>query len=280
METRPYVISNYLAPHESFHFARKTLNATPPEHAHSHDFYELFLVEHGHVAHWTNGVEAVLDVGHAVFIRPNDAHRLHAANGPDCRILNILFRSESADHLVGRYNEDLSGRFFWTTDELPATYLLTGQRLDQAIRVASTLQTAPRSLSRIEEFLLTMMTRVIDLPEVAGASLPAWLVAACERAREPDVFREGAAGFVRAAGRGHEHVCRKTKEHLGVTPSAFVNKIRMEYAAKLLAGEEISVSDVADRCGIENMSHFYRVFRQHFGVTPKAYRKQHQRSPF
>lgn len=280
METRPYDLADYLAPHESFHFARRLLPAEPSDHAHSHNYYELFLVEHGTLTHWVNGEEQVLSPGHITFIRPSDAHALRAAGGRPCRILNVLFAKETADHLVARYADELQNRFFWSPDPLPATYLLTGPRLDQAISSAQELQTAQRNLSRIEEFLLNMMTRIIDLPETAVATLPAWLVTACESARSPDVFRDGAAGFVRAAGRGHEHVCRKTKEYLGVTPSTFINKIRMEHAAHLLAGEDMSVSDVADDCGIENMSHFYRVFRQHYGVTPKAYRKQHQRSPF
>lgn len=280
MEIRPYSVDSFLAPDETYHFARRTLPQEPPPYAHSHDFYELFLVEHATGRHWINGETHTLETGRLVFVRPRDVHALSSSRGETCRLLNVLFRKATADHLVTRYADDLSGRFFWAPTEMPASYPLGGVRLERAVDAFLDLQTAHRSLSRIEEFLLTIMTRVIDLPETGGATLPAWLVSACEQARRPEIFRDGAAGFVRAAGRGHEHVCRKTKEHLGVTPSAYINRIRMEHAAHLLAAEEMSVSEVADDCGIENMSHFYRVFRQHYGVTPRAYRRQHQKSPF
>lgn len=279
METRLNRIDSFLAPDEHFHYARKSLPAGPPHHLHRHDFHELFMVETGTAEHWINGARQSLDRGSLVFVRPDDAHAFAAGETPT-RIVNVLFRRETAAHLAARYADELSGRFFWAASPLPPVVHLSGPALDRALNLAHELNTAHRSLAHIEEFLLTVMLRIVPLPETAAGRVPDWLAAACARARDPEIFRHGAAGFVRAAGRGHEHVCRKTREHLGVTPSAFINRIRMEHAARLLAGESMSVGDVADDCGIENMSHFYRVFRAHYGVTPKAYRKQHQKSPF
>jgi AraC family cel operon transcriptional repressor len=50
------------------------------------------------------------------------------------------------------------------------------------------------------------------------------------------VFREGAEGFVKVAGRSQEHVCRQTRRHLGLSPTQYVNRIRIQHAAMLLAG--------------------------------------------
>ena len=279
METRLYQIDSYLSPDEHFHFARKSLDPSAPGEVHGHDFYEVFIVAKGTLRHEVNGKTQLLEAGHAVFMRPNDVHSLSAAETP-CVVLNVLFREETAEHLKVRYRDELVGRFFWMPGPMPASCRLSDRRLEEAVAATMEMQTAQRRLTRIEEYLLTLMTRVIDVPEAAGASLPVWLVTACEMARDPEIFRDGAAGFVRAAGRGHEHVCRKTKEYLGITPSAYINRIRMEHAAHLLVYEDRSVSDVAGDVGIENMSHFYRVFRQHYGVTPKVYRRQHQKSPF
>lgn len=280
MDANIYHIESYLSPQDSFHFARKRLSDEIPSAPHTHDYFELLLVESGEAHHWINGTEQFLSQGALVFVRPDDTHRLHAGAGATCRLLNIMFRCETAEHLAARYAPEVSERYFWSTEPLPASFLLTGKRLTQAMDMTLELQNGPKTLGRLEQHLLMMMTRILDVPETVSINLPTWLVTACEQARSPEVFRDGAAGFVRVAGRGHEHVCRKTKEYLGVTPSTFVNRIRMEHAAQLLADEDISVNDVADACGIENMSHFYRVFRQHYGVTPKAYRRRHQLNPF
>lgn len=279
METSAYRIDSYLTTDDHFHFARKSLAPGWPKKTHTHDFYEIFLVETGTAIHWINDGQHQLDRGNLVFMRPGDTHALTSSDEAPARIINVLFRIETAEHLALRYPAETRGRFFWTKGLEPAVIALSGPQFERATSLMLDLATAPRSLARIEAFLLTVMLRLLERPETAVGRVPDWLAAACSRAREPAVFRDGAAGFVRAAGRGHEHVCRKTKEYLGMTPSAFINRIRMEHAAQLLASDAMSVADVADDCGIENMSHFYRVFRAHFGVTPKAYRNQHQRSP-
>lgn len=56
----------------------------------------------------------------------------------------------------------------------------------------------------------------------------------------------------------------------------YVRKTRLEHASKLLANPEhyrLTVSTIALLTGFNDLSHFYRVFKQKFGVTPGAYRK-------
>ncbi|MGR3434963.1 MAG: AraC family transcriptional regulator [Shimia sp.] len=278
MRTHTFHLDSYVRPDESHHIARKTL-APAPSPRHTHDFYELFLVERGTVDHWINGRAEVLPRGALVFVRPRDVHAVGARDAAGAQIVNVMFRTGIADHLRTRYGADFAGRFFWTTGAMPSTHLLTGPRFERAVNQSLQLMSAPRSLVRVEGFLLAVMNTVVEVFDQSAHALPPWLRLACERARLPEVFRLGAAGFVAAAGRGHEHVARQTKAHLGVTPTGYVNRMRMEYAALVLAGSAQPIPDVAEACGIETLSHFYRLFRSHYGVTPRAYRLQHQRSP-
>lgn len=57
------------------------------------------------------------------------------------------------------------------------------------------LQTTRRSRARIEHFLLSVMTHVLDASESLDESAPASLVHACRAAREPRIFRRGVEGF-------------------------------------------------------------------------------------
>ena len=59
-----------------------------------------------------------------------------------------------------------------------------------------------------------------------------------------------------------------TGEHL----IAFVNRQRIERAARLLAESEMAGKEIARACGFATQSYFIRTFRAHFGVTPKAWR--------
>ena len=55
---------------------------------------------------------------------------------------------------------------------------------------------------------------------------------------------------------------------------AYVQEMRLEYAATLLAREKINVSEAAIRSGYSNMSYFSKAFRDRFGMSPKEYRER------
>ncbi|MEO1247353.1 MAG: AraC family transcriptional regulator [Pseudomonadota bacterium] len=274
-----FSIDDFLSEGEFFHFARKTLDPRKPKFLHRHDFHEVFLVTHGATEHWLGERMSRLEKGSLVFVRPGDSHALQAARGERNDIVNVSFRSDIAEHLGQRYSADLNGRFFWHGRTEPDRYQLSGPRFERAVNLSNELQTSKNSLAGIEEYLLALFTRVVEHVVAVDESAPGWLLAASAAAKRPEVFRQGAAGFVRAAGRGHEHVCRMARKHLGVSPSAYVNKIRMEHAALMLAGSDLTINDISSECGIENLSYFYKVFQRQYGTTPRQYRIHHQKNP-
>nr|WP_315593912.1 AraC family transcriptional regulator [uncultured Cupriavidus sp.] len=63
---------------------------------------------------------------------------------------------------------------------------------------------------------------------------------------------------------------------LGITPLELVTVLRMERAARLLRRGEMSAAAVAEQCGYASQAAFGRVFTQHFGMGPGAYRRRHR----
>ncbi len=60
----------------------------------------------------------------------------------------------------------------------------------------------------------------------------------------------------------------------GATPSAYVMDRRLRLAAERLRNaEDCGVTEVAMAVGFNDLTHFGRVFRRRFGVTPRAYRE-------
>lgn len=63
-----------------------------------------------------------------------------------------------------------------------------------------------------------------------------------------------------------------TKE-TGVTPKEFLLNVRINVAQEILADQkEVSMIDIADRCGFADASHFSRMFKQKTGRSPREYR--------
>jgi len=280
MQRITFLIGNYIRPEEAFHFARKSLANSFPDLAHDHDYFEVFLIESGRTAHWINGVTQTLEPGQLAFVRPGDVHAFCADRKTGCQIINVMFRTDTAHHLASRYAPSIAGRFFDAPGDLPDMHTLGPVRFARAIAVAQQLQTAHRSLARIEEFLLVLTNRVALATSPDCGNVPRWFSEACSAAQSHDVFSKGAPGFIRVAGRSHEHVCRTCKAVTGLTPSDYINRIRIEHAAHLLRSDESPIEKIVGICGFENVSYFYRLFRRQYGTTPKAYRLANLRDPF
>ncbi len=63
------------------------------------------------------------------------------------------------------------------------------------------------------------------------------------------------------------------KKEFNVTISKQIINLRMDYAKKLLKETRMSILDIADNCGFNNLSYFMRTFKKHIGCTPNEFRE-------
>ena len=71
----------------------------------------------------------------------------------------------------------------------------------------------------------------------------------------------------------HEHVSRQFKKDYGLTPSAYLHKLRVAEATfRLSKGEEII--DISLDVGYNDLSRFYKQFRKATRTSPAVCRKQ------
>jgi AraC family transcriptional regulator len=70
------------------------------------------------------------------------------------------------------------------------------------------------------------------------------------------------------------HFHRIFKAVVGETVSEFTRRLRLELAAnRLLSNYRDGITQIAFDCGFSSSQNFAKAFRQHFGMTPSAYRK-------
>ncbi len=270
-------ITQFVRPPAVCHFAVTPLADVQPRPPHTHDFYELFWVEHGRGWHHVNQLRLSLRQGQAVLIRPTDAHSFSSASATPLVICNLAFAPQFWHHLARRYRpgwrdgfapreitkrcfdwpDPLWGHWQWATEELRA---------------------GRRDRAALDRCLLNLQALLAGQPPSgAESAAPAWLNQAVAELNRPDIFRGGTKRFAALCGYSAEHVARSVRRHLRRTPTDLVNAARMTYAAGQLAATRQDIMRIALDCGFSSLSHFYHVFRGYHGISPRRYRRQQHR---
>lgn len=267
-------IGEIVGPGEYGHVSRPQHTRRKPMCSHTHDFAEIFWTTQGAGWQVLNGVRQRLQVGDFWCIRPEDVHSIETGGEAPLIITNIAFPAEAIDWLRERYFEGVS-RWFWSPHSGRAAIRMDAAGLHALDAMADRLAAAARDRLHFEHFLLGVFT-TLNTPEaeesIAGA--PDWLADACRRMREPALLREGVAAFFRLAGRSPEHVARVTRATFDITPSEYVNRLRVAQAAFQLRMTSRPVTEIAMNAGYENLSHFFHVFRRLHGMSPRNYRER------
>jgi len=69
-------------------------------------------------------------------------------------------------------------------------------------------------------------------------------------------------------------LCRYFKMNMGITLFEYLNKIKTDFACKLLMNKDLGILDVCLDSGFNNISHFNKQFKKITGVPPSEYRKR------
>jgi AraC family cel operon transcriptional repressor len=125
----------------------------------------------------------------------------------------------------------------------------------------------------LDGFLMELPS-LLSGPAPGMKPVPEWLAQARLAMKGPEQFAGGTLALARLAGRSPSHVARAAVRWLGQTPTELVNAARLEYAARQLGETARPIVDLALDCGLNNLSHFYALFRKRFGVSPRKYRLQ------
>ncbi len=75
-----------------------------------------------------------------------------------------------------------------------------------------------------------------------------------------------------AASMSRSYVSSYFKLVTGVSPYEYLLTARVEQAIKFLRKTELSVTEIAQKCGFGSLSSFNKTFRKSIGVTPREYR--------
>ena len=105
---------------------------------------------------------------------------------------------------------------------------------------------------------------------------PAWLERTREALNAGFAERVTLAELAAEAGVHPVHLATAFRAAFGTSVGEYVRARRIEAARLALMDRSRSINEIALSLGFSSQSHFTRVFRQHAGTTPLAYRRLHR----
>lgn len=252
---------------------------------HYHDYYEIFITVSGIVTHWINEKECELPEGSLVFIRPHDVHGYLYKTPQSIKTsyINLTFSKEMATQLFNYLSDSFPCRELLEAESSPYI-ILSDIEKKKLIRQISELNTVniqdKKALKLRAKVLLAdifarfFYSRDSEIHEDA----PLWLSHLLRNMEYSENFTKNPEHMVFLSGKSREHLSRSMRKYLGITPSDYINGLRINYASNLLINTDSQIIDICYSCGFTNLTYFYRLFKKKYGVSPKQFREKYKKN--
>lgn len=249
---------------------------------HTHDYHEMEIILSGTAINSINDKSFPIGPGDVFIVGKGATHEITQIDGLE--LYNLGFNSRAIRN-IGSDLLKLPGfhaLFLMEQLEDPTVRRLTLEpsELKKAQRLLDEMhEEYEQALPGFQTVLLSEFAHLIvllsrnysrSIPE-RGTWQMAYALAKMERDYAEPVSIAELADSVYLSER---HFRRQFEKLYQQTPTAYLQKLRLNAAAQLLLRKELSVTDIALTCGFSDCNYFSRVFRQSFGISPTEYRKR------
>lgn len=249
---------------------------------HVQDFFCLFLVVEGSVLHRVNEQQKTLVKGELCFIRPGDVHAYHAIPNIKAEAINIVISARTVDDLFNYLGDGFNSTVLLTST-LPPVVLLAEpikkriqQRLQQLNLLPKNQPKAIRSTLRVILFEL-IAEYFSPLEEKFDSKVPEWLQQLSRKMQKLENFSLGLPQMKSLSGVSNEHLCRSFKKHFNISPTTYINDLRLAYVVNLLLHTDMPITDIALEAGFDSLSYFNNLFKKKLNCTPSEHRNSHRK---
>lgn len=237
---------------------------------HSHDVYEICLIEGGEVTWFVENHEVCLPAGSIFVTHPGEKHGSVRGVIEPC-VLRWLQINPHRNH---RWQAQL--KTFPHTMQSPAGEKKLAELHEAILEECRHIQ--PGAEQMVASLLATFLNLLerIKHQQTTDAKLPrpvARLITMIEsQPRRPWTLPE----LQEVSGVSRTYLLHLFKEHVGITPVAYAMRMRMREAQKLLSDPNRKITQIALLLSFSSSQHFATTFRQHYGITPSTFREQQQ----
>ena len=240
---------------------------------HTHeDFYELFILAGGDFYHYHNGEERRIGRNTVYFFKPGESHGIVRATPQSVHF--SFFAKASFFQRFFEENAFLRNAFGRKTC---LSCRLTDVEYAYVYKLANSLVRQGDEHQRVSMFLYNVITLLMLRNDIRqNEAKNDYVVDLVTRLNDYTYLTTKVQDIY-----GHYPVAKcklikEFKEYTGMTIVQYQKKQKLAYAAQLLTNSDYQITRIAEMVGFESFSHFLRIFKEEYRMTPKEYRKARQ----
>lgn len=264
-----------------------------PQTTHRHDFFEMVYIYSGKCTQNIDSTEMVLKKGELCLINTKAKHKIITENDEDNILFNFMFKKSFFTNyflnLICENNTVSSFLINYLFDEnSESNYLIfnisQSETIDKIILliINEFLDERPGFRSILESLYVILFIEISRHSTINNSSFT--------DNRKSNKFNEimnyleenfAATNLQETAKYFHYHpnyLSKEIKEITNKTYSEILQNIKLKHACFYLAKTSLSIQDIISKVGYSELSHFYRIFKKNFTLTPNEYRRKMQQT--
>lgn len=265
--------------HTPYHIKREK-----PKYPHNHDFFEFSYVYSGEFYNEVEQTEFIQPNNTITFLSPRALHKCYIKKETDV-VFNIIVRNSLVESIFLRLlaEDNLFFRFFlealYNVNE-PAPFMTFECSEDITLIMQQIIKEYFNKKNFYENIIIS---RLIELfVEISRIYNDKYIKKAETGSKNfnniMDYIETNYAEVTLETTAKHfnystSYLSKLIKKNYGENFSQIVHTLKLEKACKYLVNSDLPIEQIIELVGYDNTSHFYKVFKERFGVPPKQYRK-------
>lgn len=254
---------------------------------HFHAEYEIYYLVRGERYYFINNTTYPVRKGSLVFINHNQIHKTGDPQNETSSHERVLFSLPPAVlQMIDTFIPDFSAEKFFS-DNYGVLHLSETDQIQVEQIIASIQKEIGEKSLYYEQLAVMKVAELLLLADrkINGIDRKSYPASARTTKHEKvdQIAQYITKNFTKAISLSllekecyvsKYYLCRIFKEITGLTIVEYTNLIRIQNAQKLLEKTNDKITEIAHKCGYENITYFQRVFKNHLLHTPLNYRKQ------
>lgn len=235
---------------------------------HSHDFYELICFLDGKGIQLINGIKWICEKNSITFIRPNDTH-CFVEHSEDIAVLSLSIRKEEFEMIAQLYSPLLlcfiqrQEKPVYSASNLPFLYTYINKNA--------------HSITEYDcKFILSCFLKMyIDTTGCLqiNLELPYTLTYALNEMKKKENLQQGIPALVELSHYSQSHLSRLIKKYFNMSLKEYINEMRLQIAYSDIVFSQKTLESISEDIGFCSFSHFNKIFKAKYSITPSRLRK-------